>query len=55
MFVRQVLEAKTNASSLTAKLTDTEAELRAATGRVEDVSAKVCQGCLVMLRLTFLL
>eukprot|EP00752_Nemacystus_decipiens_P005084 g4614.t1 len=36
----QVLEAKTNASSLTAKLADTEAELRAATSRVEDVSAK---------------
>lgn len=37
----QVLEAKTNASSLTAKLADTEAELRASTSRVEDVSAKV--------------
>lgn len=39
---RQVLEAKTDASSLTAKLADAEAELRAATSRVEDVSAKVC-------------
>ncbi|CAB1109002.1 unnamed protein product [Ectocarpus sp. CCAP 1310/34] len=36
----QVLEAKTNASSLTAKLADTTAELRASNSRVEDVTAK---------------
>ncbi|CAM9890811.1 unnamed protein product, partial [Ectocarpus sp. 8 AP-2014] len=36
----QVLEAKTNASSLTAKLADTTAELRASNSRVEDVTSK---------------
>lgn len=35
------MEAKTNASSLTAKLADTTAELRASNSRVEDVTAKV--------------
>ncbi|CAN0161295.1 unnamed protein product, partial [Ectocarpus sp. 12 AP-2014] len=34
----QVLEAKTDASSLTAKLADTTAELRASNSRVEDVT-----------------
>lgn len=50
----QVLEAKTNASSLMAKLADTAAELRASSSRVEDASAKVRRNVLQQQSVTWL-